>query len=111
MNGEDLQSKNYFDIVLSLLQVLPAFIILIYNFFDVREVTKEAMEAIRRGSSSLRRSSAASYIFKDKQDDEEQGSPTSGGGNVCTSIKKVSSNDTHINIFHGVQQNSKVSPE
>ena len=110
MNGEDLQSKNYFDIVLSLLQVLPAFVILIYNLFDAREVTKEAMETIRRGTSSLRRSSAASFIFKGKQDDKERGSQTSGG-NVCASIEKVSSKDTHINIFHGGQQNRKVSPE
>ena len=91
MDGEDLQSKGYFDIVLSLLQVLPAFVILIYNFFDAREVTKEAMEAIRRGSSSLRRkSSVASFVFTDNQGDILLGSETSARS-FCVSIKKESS--------------------
>ena len=43
IDGENLHSKKQFDILLTLLQFVPASITLVYNFFDKRE---DAIKAI-----------------------------------------------------------------
>ena len=52
-SDENLQSRKFFDLVLTLLQVVPMGFTLFYNFVDAKRASQDALQALRRKSEII----------------------------------------------------------
>ena len=71
LDGENLTSKMFFDLTLSLLQVVPAAIMLLFNVYETNQTVKEAL--LERKMKNKQHASSEGDATSEKRIDEEEG--------------------------------------